>query len=224
VDGTLIQSWASLKSFRPKEEDDEDQEDGNRWGGFGGRRRSNATHSSRTDPEARLMRKSMGAPALLCHSLHALMENRSGLLMGISVADARNRAEVEEAAKLIRRLRQRHWVRPRRLAADKGYDSGAFLLVLEEQGIQPQVAMRPSPAKATTPEAEARRRMKRRERSLAHRRWQRARPGIEKVSGWLGEIPGLEGACYVGRWKIALQAYAGAAAYNHLSLCRAGVG
>ena len=216
VDGTLLQSWASLKSFRPKDEEDGDDE--NRWGGFTGGKRSNETHESRTDPEARLMRKSLAAPAVLCHSLHALMENRSGLLMGISVAEGRTRAEVEEAERLVRRLRSRHWVRAGSLAADKGYDAGGFLATLEELGVEPQVAMRNSPSTAETREGEARRRMMKRMKTPRYRDRQRERKAIEKIFGWLKEVAGLKRARFVGRWKIAQQAYVGAAAYNLLRL------
>lgn len=216
VDGTLLQSWASLKSFRPKEEEAGDDE--NRWGGFTGQRRSNDTHASRTDPEARLMRKSMAAPAVLCHSVHALVENRHGLLMGISVAAGRTRAEVEEAERLVRQLRRRHWVQAGSLAADKGYDSGPFLAALEELGVEPQVAMRDSPSVAQTREGEARRRMMRRTKTARYRKRQRERKAIEKVFGWLKEVAGLKRAKYVGRWKIAQQAWLAGAAYNLLRL------
>lgn len=216
VDGTLIQSWASVKSFRPKGE--EDCEDENRWGGFRGGRRSNKTHESKTDPEARLMRKSQAAPAVLCHSLHAVMENRHSLLMGISVAEGRTRAETEEAERLVKRLRQRHWMRPKSVAADKGYDSGEFLAALEDLGVEPQVAMRNSPSTAQTRAGEARRRMMRREKTVRYRKRQRERKMIEKIFGWLKEIAGLKRARHVGRWKIAQQAYVGGAAYNLLRL------
>ena len=85
VDGTLIESWASLKSFRPK---GDDEGDSNSWGDFRGRPRSNQTHQSRTDPEARLMRKGKGREAKLSFGGHALVENRHGLLVDLRVSEA----------------------------------------------------------------------------------------------------------------------------------------
>ena len=83
VDGTLIEAMASLKSFRPKGERDDDgkgppDDPGNRWVNFHGEKRSNETHESRTDPEAKLMRKGLGMEAKLSYSAHALMDNRNG--------------------------------------------------------------------------------------------------------------------------------------------------
>src|SRR5512137_61506 len=87
VDGTLIEAWASLKSFRPKGEDgsgDNDQGDaGNRWVDFHGEKRSNETHESKTDPDSLLMRKGPGKEAKLYYGAHALMENRNGLLIDL---------------------------------------------------------------------------------------------------------------------------------------------
>ena len=89
VDGTLIEAWASLKSFRPKGEDrsgDKDQGDpGNRWVDFHGEKRSNETHESKTDPESLLARKGSGKEAKLCYGAHALMENRNGLLVALKI-------------------------------------------------------------------------------------------------------------------------------------------
>ena len=91
VDGTLIEAWASLKSFRPKGEDrgDKDQGDrGNRWVDFHGEKRTNETHESKTDPDSLLMRKGPGKEAKLCYGAHALMENRNGLLIDLMVSQA----------------------------------------------------------------------------------------------------------------------------------------
>ncbi len=95
VDGTLIEAWASLKSFRPKGEDqsrDKDQGDpGNRWVDFHGEKRSNETHESKTDPESLLARKGPGKEAKLCYGAHALMENRNGLLVDLKITQATGR-------------------------------------------------------------------------------------------------------------------------------------
>src|SRR2546426_454335 len=109
VDGTLIQSWASLKSFRPK---DEPQDKPPAEGGsnpsvdFRGTKRTNETHQSTTDPEARLARKSSNTAALLCHSAQGLMENRHGLCLDIRVAAADGHAERDEAKRMLRRVRR----------------------------------------------------------------------------------------------------------------------
>ena len=78
VDGTLIEAWASLKSFRPKDEGDQGPKDGNGWGDFSGQKRSNDTHESKSDPEAKLLKKGAGKEAKLCFTGHAVMENRHG--------------------------------------------------------------------------------------------------------------------------------------------------
>jgi hypothetical protein len=78
VDGTLIDAWASLKSFRPKDEGDAGPKDSNGWGDFSGQQRSNDTHESRTDPQAKLLKKGEGKEAKLCFTGHAVMENRHG--------------------------------------------------------------------------------------------------------------------------------------------------
>ena len=110
VDGTLIEAWASLKSFRPKGEDrsgDKDQGDpGNRWVDFHGEKRSNETHESKTDPESLLARKGSGKEAKLCYGAHALMENRNGLLVDLKITQATGTAEWEAAEEMIKRQRQ----------------------------------------------------------------------------------------------------------------------
>ena len=99
VDGTLIESWASLKSFRPKNEPPGG--DGNGWSDFRGSKRSNDTHESKTDPEAKLFRKGNCQEAKLSYSGHALMENRNGLLLDLVVAAADGFAERREALCLL---------------------------------------------------------------------------------------------------------------------------
>ncbi|MFN2604530.1 MAG: transposase, partial [Gemmatimonadaceae bacterium] len=101
VDGTLIEAWASLKSFKPKQRDKDKQDPpddpGNPTVNFHGERRSNDTHESTTDPESKLARKSNGTTARLSFSLHSLMENRNGLLVDFRVDEANGTAERELA-------------------------------------------------------------------------------------------------------------------------------
>ena len=105
VDGTLIEAWASLKSFRPKGQDqsgDNDQGDrGNRWVDFHGEKRSNDTHESTTDPESLLAKKGPGKEAKLCYGAHALMENRNGLLVDLKITQATGTAERDAAEEMI---------------------------------------------------------------------------------------------------------------------------
>ena len=103
VDGTLIEAWASMKSFRPK--DEPPSGDSNGWSDFKGTKRRNDTHESKTDPESRLARKGPGQEAKLAYSKHALMENRNGLLVDLVVAEASGFAERREALKLLARCR-----------------------------------------------------------------------------------------------------------------------
>ncbi len=222
VDGTLIQSWASLKSFRPKDEpvDQPPAEGGsNPSVDFHGEKRTNETHQSTTDPEARLAKKSPGSGAQLAHSGHVLMENRHGLCLDIRVARADGYAEREMAKKMLRRVEQRHGVKPTTLGADKGFAAGEFLRTLEEEfQITPHVPLASPPAAAKGPEDEARRRMWKRMKTQAYQRSQKLRKKIEQIFGWLKQSGGLRKVRHVGRWKIQQVAYLWGAAYNLLRL------
>jgi transposase len=212
VDGTLIRSWASLKSFQRKD-DRSDPPDSNSWQSFSGEKRSNETHESRTDPEARMMRKGNTA-AFLSHSLHFMMEHDVGVLTGVSVAAADGKSEREEALKHVKRLRRRFGIETKSLAADKGYDAGEFLLALEEEGVCPAVAVRERKIHVKDERSSARARMARRQQTQRYRRGQKARKAIEQIAGWMKEIAGLKRVRVVGRWKIQLQAWIAGAAYN----------
>jgi transposase len=228
VDGTLIASYASMKSLRPIETDAEQVSDGSDDGdrgnptiNFRGQRRSNATHRSLTDPEARLMRKSRGQASKLAHTGHVLMENRHGLVIDVAVSEANGRAEREEALAMVRRVRRRHGVRVKTLAADKGYDAGAFLHALEvEEKVIPLVPTRSGPIKSAGPRAEARRRARRRRRTQRYHVAQRIRKRAEEIFGWDKTIGGMQRSRHVGRWKIDQQWLIVNAAYNLLRLAR----
>jgi transposase len=222
VDGTLIQSWASLKSFRPKDEpvDRPPTEGGsNPSVNFRGEKRSNATHRSTTDPEARLARKGKGQPGLLCHSGHALMENRHGLCLDIAVAVADGHAERDTAEKLLRRFRRRHGVKPQTVSADRGFEAGEFLRTLEEDlAITLHVPITAERVTSPGPAGDARRRMLRRMKTKGYALSQRARKKIEQMFGWMKQAGGLRKVRHVGRWKIQQVAYLWAAAFNLLRL------
>ena len=222
VDGTLIQSWASLKSFRPKGEKapgPPESGSGNPAVNFRGQKRSNETHQSTTDPEARLARKGNSVGAFLCHSGHVLAENRHGLCLDIRVAPADGHAEREMAAAMLRRFRQRHRRQPRTLGGDAGYEAGQFLQTVEEDlKIQPHVPISAQRVTTPGPEGDARRRMLRRMKTRAYQLSQRARKKVEQVFGWLKQPGGLRKVRHVGRWKIQQVAYLWAAAYNLLRM------
>jgi transposase len=227
VDGTLIQSYASLKSVRPIDTTDErvsdgsdDDDPGNPTVNFHGQKRANATHRSIVDPEARLARKGDGQPALLSHSVHVLMDTTSGLCLDVAVDEANGRAERIQAGAMLRRLKQRHPVYPASLAADKGYAAGPFLAELERRRITPHVPIPAGPIRGDHAAAEARRRARRRMRTVTYRAAQRVRKRVEEIIGWCKTVGGLRRARFVGRWKIALQTLSTAAAYNLLRLTR----
>jgi transposase len=141
VDGTLIEAWASMKSFRPK---DEDPKGGGASGknpsvDFHGEKRSNETHQSVTDPEARLLRKGKGKEAKLCHALHTIMENRHGFIVGCNYSLSVGDTETKQALKNFKKLK-RLGFKPKTGAADKGYFNHEFVAGLRRMGIKPHVA------------------------------------------------------------------------------------
>src|SRR5437868_5444864 len=139
VDGTLLEAWASLKSFRPKDGSGEPPGPGrNGERDFHGERRRNDTHASTTDADARLFRKGPGKEARLCFMGHALMENRHGLIVDAVTTRASGHAERLAAIALIE-PRADH-PRPITLAADKAYDTGDFIMELRERAVTPHVA------------------------------------------------------------------------------------
>jgi len=227
VDGTLIEAWGSMKSFRPNDEPDDldgaagGKSDNNTWADFKGKKRSNATHRSRTDPEARLARKGQGQGAILAHSLHALMDNRHGLLLDVLAAQADGYAERQAAETMLKRVRKRHHLRPKTLGADAGYDDGGFLMRLEKKHkVIPHVPLRKGKITSQTEEADARRRARRRAKNKGYALSQRCRKRIEESFGWLKTVGGMRQARFVGRWKIQLQALAAAAGYNLMRLAK----
>lgn len=136
VDGTLLEAWASPKSFRPKDPDGSNPGDG---ADFRGTRRSNETHVSTTDPESRLARKGRGKEAKLCYAGHLLMENRHGLVVGACVTTADGTAEARAALALIDQQPGSHRIT---LGADKGYDNGWLVEALRDRKVTPHVAHR----------------------------------------------------------------------------------
>jgi transposase len=232
VDGTMIESLASLKSFRPRDEQDDDADHHgfkprNPDVDFHGEKRSNETHASRTDPEARLYRKGPGKPAQLAHLGHILSENRHGLILEVAVTEANGTAEKEAALEMIDRHRAKHGRDPQTLGTDAGYDSGPFLLAVEERGIEPHVAMTSTePADLETARGDrweniaARKRMKERQQTVRYTLSQRLRKRVEECFGWQKIIAGLDRSRWVGRWKLRQYFELTAAAYNLLRMVK----
>lgn len=226
VDGSLIQSHASLKSLKKieREASKKDGDDGASGGGrnpsvdFKGERRGNATHQSTTDPEAKLYKKGDGVGAFLCHSAHALTENRHGLVMGVRVDEANGTAERENTLAMLDHLQRRHGVRPSTLGADKGYDAGPFLVELERRWIEPHVAIKSGRIDPTSDRADegtwARWFVRSEQRRAAFKKSQRRRKLVEEFFGWVKTVAGMRRARHVGREKIRQCFELAAAAYN----------
>ena len=184
VDGTLIQAWASLKSFKPKGSG-KGPGSGNSWTDFKGEKRSNDSHESTTDPEAKLVRKGNGQEARLCFAGHATMENRNGLCVLFEVRSAVGEPESEVAVDQAVELKNRGF-RLKTIGADKGYHSAGFVEGIREQGIQPHPAL-----------CENRTRMGIR-RSGAYTVSQRIRKRIEEIFGWVKTTGGFRKSRYRG--------------------------
>jgi hypothetical protein len=230
VDGTLIESYASLKSVRPigepKDPDRPPPADGNGFKprnpdvDFRGQKRTNATHRSQTDPEARLYRKGAGQETKLRHMGHALGENRHGLIVGVTVTEANGTAEREAAVGLIDAFRESTGRDPATVGLDAGYDSGELFLELETRGIEPHGALtKPPKAEAAARPKEwgkvaARHRALGRQSGEGYRLSQKCRKKREEGFGWLKGVAGLARSRVAGRWKLRQLWELGAAAYN----------
>ncbi len=198
VDGTLVEAWASLKSFRPVTDPDQgvDGDDpGNVAVDFHGQKRSNQTHRSTTDPDARLARKGKGKEAKLSYGVSLLMENRHGLIVDVQVHEPTGTGEREAALVLLRRQRRRRGC-PRSVGADKGYHTKAFVDALWLQCITPHIAM---VAGRRTPGLDGRT-----TRSVGYQISQRIRKRIEEGFGWMKTIGGLRKTRYRGAARVAM--------------------
>lgn len=222
VDGSLIQSHAALKSLKKieRESSEKDGRGGPSSSGrnpsvnFKGERRTNATHASTTDPEAKLYRKGDGVGAFLCHSGHAITENRHGLVMSVRVEEASGTAERTSTLEMLDHLERRHGVRPSTLGADKGYDAGAFLVELERRWIEPHVAIKAGRIEPRDDGSWARWFVRSEQRRAAFKKSQRRRKLVEEFFGWVKTVAGLRRARHVGRQKIRQCFELAAAAYN----------
>lgn len=215
VDGTLLESWASLKSFRPrdgepplgagKRERDAEVD-------FHGQRRSNATHVSPTDPEARLAKKGPGKEAKLCFAGHVLMENRNGLAVDVLLTQATGTAERDAALTMLdRRPTQRHRVT---LGADKGYDVREFIAACKQRRVTPHVTQNTSGRRSAIDG-----------RTVRHAGYaisQRIRKRVEEIFGWTKTVGGGRKLRYRGVARNQCWAELTVAAYNLLRIVNLG--
>lgn len=208
VDGTLIDAWASTKSFRPKDDDDDDN---NGWSDFSGKKRSNETHESKTDPESKLWRKGRGREAKLSYMGHALMENRNGLLVDFEVTEATGTAERDAAITMINAAVPGE--RRITLGADRGYDAKEFVARCREHEVTPHIAQHENAHRSSAIDG----------RTTRHAGYAISigiRRRIESVFGWLKTIGGLRRTRVRGRMRTRFGAYIGAAAYNLMRIAR----
>jgi len=214
VDGTLIEAAASLKSFQPKDEPPSDEppdDPGNPTVNFHGQKRSNATHQSTTDPDARLFRKGPGKEARLSYMSHVLMEHRNGLIVGFELTQASGTAEREAALDLVDEVRERGF-HPTTLAGDKNYDTRQCVADLRERGVTPHVAQNTS-GRSSAIDA-------RTTRHAGYGVSQRLRKRVEEIFGWMKTIGGFRRTRFRGLERTALAGYLVAAAYNLVRLAR----
>jgi transposase len=214
VDGTLIEAWASLKSFRRKDGSDDGQGPGrNGERNFHKEKRSNETHQSTTDPEARLYKKGDGQPAKLCYIGHALMENRHGLAVGGGISQATGTAEREAALALIDGRRRGRRIT---LGADKAYDVEQFVHDLRDRSVTPHIAIDGHLSKTGTPRKTAV--DGRTTRHIGYDISQRCRKRIEEVFGWIKSSAGLSKVKLRGRDRVDAAFTLALAAYNLIRL------
>lgn len=205
VDGTLIQAWASHKSFVPKDAGDSD--DGSN---FRGRPRSNASHASKTDPDSRLYRKGNTTSELRFMG-HTLMENRNGLIVDAVVTRADGKAEREAAKRMIGKVKAQINADANAnvritLGADKGYDAREFIEHLQGLNVQPHVAQNTSRRRSAVPEQTA--------QSDDYRMSMQCRKRIEQGFGWGKSIGQVRQAMVRGLKKVEQMFVLNMAAYN----------
>ena len=212
VDGTLIEAWASLKSFRRKDQASADKDPpddpGNPTVDFRGEKRSNATHESTTDPEAKLARKK-GKESRLSYSAHALMENRHGLLVDFRVDEANGFAERATALDML----YEHAPNGATCGGDKGYDTRDFVDDCRFIGVVPHVAQTSDPRRRSAIDV----------RTTRHGGYavsQRKRKLVEEIFGWMKTVGNFRRTRFKGKLLTQLAAYFVGAAYNLLRVAR----
>ncbi len=192
VDGTLLEAWASHKSFKPKDGAGGSTSPGrNPDVDFRGQPRNNQTHASTTDPEARLARKSAGSPAKLSYAGHLLMEHRHALIVDMELTEATGYAERDAALAML--ARQPAMRRRRTLAADRGYDVTGFVTEVRQLGFTPHIAPNTTRRRSAIDG--------RTTRHHGHQLSQRIRKRIEEPFGWMKTIAGGRKLRYIGQQR-----------------------
>ena len=213
VDGTLIEAWASMKSFKKKDGGDDEQppdDPGNPTVNFHGEKRSNDTHASSTDGEAKLARKGNGKEAKLAFSQHALMENRNGLLVALPIAPASGTAERDTAVEMLDHALK--GTRRITLGADKGYDTSGFIEQCRIRNVTPHVTQSCN-----------RRRSAIDERTVRHPGYaisQRVRKRVEEIFGWMKTVGNFRRTRFKGLARTEFASYFVGAAYNLIRMAK----
>ena len=211
VDATLIEAWAGLKSFRPKEQDPTDppppDDPGNPTVNFHGERRRNATHHSTTDPDARLFRKGNGREAKLSYMGHVLMENRNGLVVRAQATAATGTAEAHTAEDLLEQLAGE---RRRTVGADKAFDTGDFVDAMRDLHVTPHVAQHTTGRRSAIDE--------RTTRHPGYAISQRARKRVEEIFGWLKTVGLMRKVRHRGTDRVDWMFVFACAVYNLVRL------
>jgi transposase len=207
VDGTLIEAWAGQKSFKPKDRAKQpptDSEPGNPSVSFGGERRTNETHASTTDPEARLCKKASGQEAKLGFFGHVLMENRNGLVVHTRLTSATGKAEREAAVAMLKECR-----RGRRLTlgADKNYDTQEFVATLRQLKITLKVAQNSGRPGGSALD-------QRTTRHTGYQVSQQKRKRVEEIFGWFKTVALMRKTRFRGLARVGWMFTWAAAAYN----------
>ncbi len=194
VDGTLIEAWASHKSFKRKDDDSANPPGRNPDVDFKGQERSNDTHESTTDADARLFKKAPGDKSRLCHMGHILMENRNGLIVDVEITHASCTAEREAALAMLARRGNRN--KRATVGADKGYDTKDFITGCRRLRITPHVAAKDKHSAVDG-------RIKRHE---GYKTSLKVRKRIEEAFGWIKTVGGLAKTKLIGQARLTGQA------------------
>jgi transposase len=209
VDGTLLEAWASHKSFQPRDQEPPAGGSGAPTGDFHGQRRSNTTHVSTTDPDARLYKKARGRAAQLGYLGHVLMEHRSGLIVKTAVTPADGFGERDAALTMVTTMPGRHRIT---LAGDKGYDIRDFVAELRTMHVTPHIAQHTTHRRSAID--------RRTTRHAGYATSQQKRKLVEQGFGWMKTIGGLRKLRHRGGRLVNWIFTFTAAAYNIVRLRR----
>ena len=202
VDGTLIEAWASHKSFKRRDDDSGTPPGRNPEVDFKGQERCNDTHASTTDADARLLKKSQGDKSRLCHMGHILMENRNGLIVDVEISHASGTAEREAALTMLERRSNRN--KRATVGADKGYDSKAFIKGCRKLKVTPHVAAKDKHSAVDG----------RIQRHDGYKASQKVRKRIEEAFGWAKTVGCMRQVMVRGLERVDQMFVLTMAAYN----------